>query len=71
MATWLRSLPGLLRCRDGMRLGSQDEKGQGIVEYAFIIVLIALAVLVTVILLGHQVNNVYSNIEKGVKYATG
>ena len=54
-----------------MRLGSQDEKGQGIVEYAFIIVLIALAVLVTVILLGHQVNNVYSNIEKGVKYATG
>ncbi|MGC8460403.1 MAG: Flp family type IVb pilin [Candidatus Dormibacteria bacterium] len=54
-----------------MRLGCQEEKGQGIVEYAFIIVLIALAVLVTVILLGHQVNNVYSNIEKGVKYATG
>ena len=71
MATWLRFLPVLLLYGGRMRRGCQEEKGQGIVEYAFIIVLIALAVLVTVILLGHQVNNVYSNIEKGVKYATG
>jgi pilus assembly protein Flp/PilA len=43
-----------------------DESGQGMVEYAFILVLIALIVIVILILLGNQLRNVYSNISAGV-----
>jgi Flp pilus assembly pilin Flp len=43
-----------------------DERGQGMVEYAFIIVLVAMVVLVLVIALGKQTVNLYSNISSGV-----
>jgi len=42
--------------------GLEEESGQGMVEYAFILVLIALVVIVVLITLGNQVVNAYSNI---------
>jgi pilus assembly protein Flp/PilA len=38
------------------------EKGQGLVEYALIIVLVAIVVIVIVSLLGGSIGNVFSNI---------
>jgi pilus assembly protein Flp/PilA len=43
-----------------------DERGQGMVEYALILVLIALVVIVILTTVGHQVNNVFSNISHGL-----
>lgn len=40
----------------------QKEEGQGLVEYAFIIVLIAIIVLVILALLGPAIGNIFSNI---------
>ena len=48
-----------------------DERGQGMVEYAFILILIAMAVLVAVQVLGHSTNTLYSNISNGLRVATG
>jgi pilus assembly protein Flp/PilA len=39
-----------------------QEKGQGLVEYALILVLVALVVLAVLLLLGPIVGNVFSNI---------
>ena len=44
-----------------MRLIPQEE-GQGLVEYAFIIVLVALIVIVALALLGPPIGNVFSNV---------
>ena len=44
----------------------RDEKGQGMVEYALILVLIAIVVIVILNTVGHQVNNVFSNISSGL-----
>lgn len=41
---------------------SQRETGQGLVEYAFIIVLVALIVIVILALLGPAIGNIFSNI---------
>lgn len=43
-----------------------DERGQGMVEYAFILVLVAMVVLLLVIALGKQTVNLYSNISSGI-----
>ena len=44
-------------------LGLLDhERGQGMVEYALILVLIAVVVIVVLIILGNQVQNVFCNI---------
>lgn len=43
-----------------------EERGQGMVEYALILILIALVVVVITRFLGSQVNNVYSNISNGL-----
>ena len=40
----------------------QKEKGQGLVEYALILVLVAIVVIVIVSLLGGSIGNVFSNI---------
>jgi pilus assembly protein Flp/PilA len=40
----------------------EEEKGQGMVEYALILVLIAIVVIVILTIVGHQVNNIFSNI---------
>jgi pilus assembly protein Flp/PilA len=42
------------------------EKGQGMVEYALILVLIAIVVIVILTVVGKQVNNVFSNISNGL-----
>jgi pilus assembly protein Flp/PilA len=43
-----------------------DEEGQGMVEYALILVLISIVVIVILTTLGHSVNNVFSNISHGL-----
>ena len=43
-------------------LFSQKEKGQGLGEYALLLALIALTVLVVFIFLGPSIGNVFSNI---------
>jgi pilus assembly protein Flp/PilA len=47
------------------QLNSREE-GQGMVEYALILVLIAIVVIVILTTLGHNVNNVFSNISHGL-----
>jgi pilus assembly protein Flp/PilA len=47
-------------------LDRSQESGQGMVEYALIVVLIALVVIVILTMVGHQVNNVFSNISHGL-----
>ena len=48
------------------RKSERDEEGQGMVEYALILVLIAIVVIVIVSVVGKQVNNVFSNISNGL-----
>jgi pilus assembly protein Flp/PilA len=44
------------------RLTRRSERGQGMVEYALILVLIAVVVIAVLIILGNQVANVFCNI---------
>ena len=53
-------LAGLIR-RQVERL-IRSERGQGMVEYALILVLIAVVVIAVLIVLGNQVQNVFCNI---------
>ena len=46
----------------GAVLSFQSEKGQGLVEYALILVLVAMIVVAILLLLGPVVGNVFSNI---------
>jgi len=43
-------------------IDERREKGQGLIEYAFIIVLIALVVISVLALLGPAISNTYQNI---------
>jgi pilus assembly protein Flp/PilA len=43
-----------------------DESGQGMVEYALILVLIAVVVIVILAVVGNQVSNVFSNVSSGL-----
>ena len=43
-------------------LSLQSQKGQGLVEYALILVLVAMIVFAVLILLGPVVGNVFSNL---------
>jgi pilus assembly protein Flp/PilA len=40
----------------------KDEEGQGLVEYALIIAVIAIAVIVAMVFLRGQIQNIFSNI---------
>ena len=42
------------------------EKGQGLVEYALILILVALVVIVILLLLGPAIGNVFSNIVSNI-----
>jgi pilus assembly protein Flp/PilA len=53
-------LAGLIRRFVGRLMRS--ERGQGMVEYALILVLIAVVVIAVLIVLGNQVQNVFCNI---------
>jgi pilus assembly protein Flp/PilA len=62
---------GYLRCREFARselerILERPESGQGMVEYALILVLIAIVVIVILSTVGKQVNNVFSNISNGL-----
>jgi pilus assembly protein Flp/PilA len=45
-----------------MRSFFRDDDGQGLVEYALIIAVIAIAVIVAMIFLRDQISNIFSNI---------
>ena len=45
-----------------LRAALMREEGQGMTEYGLILVLIAVVVILMLGVLGHQVNNTYSNI---------
>lgn len=47
-------------------LFAQKEKGQGLVEYALILVLVAVVVIVVLALLGPAIGNVFSSIMKSI-----
>jgi len=53
-----------LRCREAINriLEQDDDNGQGMVEYALILVLIAVVVIVILTVVGKKVTNVFSNI---------
>ncbi len=51
----------------GHRL-DRDERGQGMVEYALILVLIAMVVIVAVQVVGKTVNNAFSNVSNGLSH---
>jgi pilus assembly protein Flp/PilA len=44
----------------------RGQRGQGMVEYAFILVLVAVVVLVSVMVLGKTTGNLYSNVSAGL-----
>jgi len=47
---------------DAMKNFYADEQGQGLVEYALILAIIAIAVIVAMIFLRDQISNIFSNI---------
>lgn len=53
--------------RELLRAWSRDRRGQGMVEYALILVLIAIVVIVVLRVTGQQVNNVFSNVSNALK----
>jgi pilus assembly protein Flp/PilA len=53
-------------CESCRRSAMYDERGQGMVEYALILVLIAIVVIVILQVVGQQVNNVFSNVSNGL-----
>jgi pilus assembly protein Flp/PilA len=59
LAALVRSMIAPSRRRD-------DERGQGMVEYALVVILIAIFVIVVVGVVGHQTNNVFSNVSNGL-----
>jgi pilus assembly protein Flp/PilA len=64
-ALWLRAtefVGGVLQGDGG------EEDGQGMVEYALILVLIAIVVIVILQVVGKQVNNVFSNVSNGLSH---
>jgi pilus assembly protein Flp/PilA len=50
-------------------LFAAQEKGQGLVEYALILVLIAVVVIVVLGVMGKQINNVFSSVSSSLKGA--
>jgi len=47
-------------------LFASKEKGQGLVEYALILVLVAVVVIVILAILGPSIGNIFSNIVAGL-----
>ncbi|MGA2872142.1 MAG: hypothetical protein ABSF27_00890 [Candidatus Dormibacteria bacterium] len=49
----------------------RGSSGQGMVEYSLILLLVALAIFVIFVTLGHRVSDLYSNINNGLNTAAG
>ncbi len=47
--------------------GNKKEKGQGLVEYALILVLVAVVVLAVLLILGPIIGNVFSDVNSGLQ----
>lgn len=47
-------------------LPAQDEQGQGLVEYALILVLVAIVVIAILAILGPQIGNIFSRVTNGL-----
>lgn len=47
-------------------LARRDERGQGLVEYAIILALVAVVVVVILVVLGPQVANLFSRVTNGL-----
>jgi len=61
--TWQRRrLPSLVAKEVNAMLLLPREKGQGLVEYALILVLVAIVVIAVLLLLGPVIGNIFSNI---------
>jgi pilus assembly protein Flp/PilA len=58
----------LLRPLRRLQARMYDEDGQGMVEYALILVLIAVVVIVVLSTVGKTVGNVFSNISSGLNH---
>jgi pilus assembly protein Flp/PilA len=52
--------------KEEIMLFAPKEKGQGLVEYALILVLVAVVVIVILALLGPAIGNIFSNIVKNI-----
>jgi pilus assembly protein Flp/PilA len=63
IATMARWATGWLHA---VRRYEDDERGQGMVEYALILVLVSIVVIVILSTLGHTANNVFSNVNNGL-----
>jgi pilus assembly protein Flp/PilA len=63
---WSRFLAKLQRKEVNAMLYAPKEKGQGLVEYALILVLVAVVVIVILALLGPAIGNVFSNIVESI-----
>ena len=48
------------------RLTQRGEKGQGLVEYGLILLLVAMVVIAALVLIGPQVGVMYSSIYQGI-----
>lgn len=55
-----------VRLREWLGAWLRDRRGQGMVEYALILVLIAVVVIVVLRMTGQQVNNVFSNVSNAL-----
>lgn len=47
-------------------LGNEGEEGQGLVEYALILMLVAIVVIVILILLAPRIGSIFSAVTKGL-----
>jgi len=52
--------------REAKMLFAPKEKGQGLVEYALILVLVAVVVIVILALLGPAIGNIFSNVMNSI-----
>ncbi len=52
-------------------LFSKKEKGQGLVEYALILVLVAIVVIAVLTVMGPMIGNVFSTINTSIGNASG
>jgi pilus assembly protein Flp/PilA len=63
---FLINLLAVFHSREAKMLFAPKEKGQGLVEYALILVLVAVVVIVILALLGPAIGRIFSNIVNAV-----
>jgi pilus assembly protein Flp/PilA len=63
---WKSFPENLMRKEEAAMLFSPNEKGQGLVEYALILVLVAIVVIAALMILGPVVGNLFSKINSSI-----